>query len=118
MVLAAVVVVVARRKLPGAQPHFLSRDDRGAHAPIRAALPVQDGRTTTSTVAPAVHRPRVTPRREQPRQHHSYRNAPPHFATTLQTKGLPVCHPEKGEGWQTGEGITWLGQGYSLIALH
>ena len=45
-------------------------------------------------------------------------NASHHLATTLQTKGLPVCHPEKGEGWQTGEGITRLGQGYSLIALH
>ena len=25
------------------------------------------------------------------------------------TEGLPVCHPEKGEGWQTDEGTTRLG---------
>jgi hypothetical protein len=33
-------------------------------------------------------------------------------------RGCPSATPEKGEGWQTGEGTTGLDQGYSLIAAH
>src|SRR5438552_8806353 len=66
MGLPAVVVGDAGRKLSGAQPHILSRVDRGAHAPIRPTLPVKDGRTTSAT--PAVHRPRVAPSND-PGQH-------------------------------------------------